>query len=161
MGRVTALAGSYRPLHADRTHRAPLLRYVLSGDLLTILTAPVTYSLVIAFLLLDLWVTAYQAVCFRAWGITRVRRRSYFAIDRHKLGYLNGLEKLNCMYCSYVNGLVAYVREVAARTEQYWCPIRHSRRTRHPHHRYAGFPAYGDGAAYRHALPVLRARLRK
>jgi len=160
MGRVIALAGPYRARHTDRVHRAPLAGYILRGDLLTVLTAPVIYSLIVAFAWLDLSVSFYQAVCFRAWGIARVRRREYFALDRHKLVYLNGLEKVNCLYCSYVNGLVAYVREVAARTEQYWCPIRHARRTRHSHHRAAGFAAYGDGAAYRESLPALRSRLK-
>jgi hypothetical protein len=173
MGRLTAIAG---PLggrqvrrraraHAegttDRRHRAPLLLYVLRGDLLTIATAPVIYSLILPFVIIDLWVAIYQAVCFRAWGIVRVRRRAFFAIDRHKLGYLNGLEKAHCVYCSYVNGLIAYVREVAARTEQYWCPIRHGRRVRGSHGRYADFVPYGDGAAYRDALPSFRRKLKK
>lgn len=146
---------------SDRRHRAPLLAYVLRGDLPTIVTAPVIYSLIVPFVILDLWVSLYQALCFRAWGVARVRRRDFFAIDRHKLGYLNGLEKANCVYCSYVSGLIAYVREVAARTEQYWCPIRHGRQVRGRHHRYAGFAPYGDGAAYREALLSLRAKLRK
>ena len=29
----------------------------------------------------------------------RVRRSRYFVIDRHHLAYLNGIEKLNCVYC--------------------------------------------------------------
>jgi hypothetical protein len=173
MGRVTAVAEpsvsrqlrrserSRFASYADQRHRAPLLAYVLRGDIFTIVTAPVIYSLIVPFVMVDLWVSLYQALCFRAWGVRRVRRRAFFAIDRHKLGYLNGLEKANCMYCSYVNGVVAYVREVAARTEQYWCPIRHARRVRGRHHRDAGFAPYGDGAAYREALPSLRARLTK
>ena len=28
-----------------------------------------------------------------------------------------------CARRGYANGLMAYVREVAVRTEQYWCPI--------------------------------------
>ena len=39
-------------------------------------------------------------------------------IDRYALSYLNVIEKLNCVYCEYVNGLIAYVQEIAARTEQ-------------------------------------------
>lgn len=34
------------------------------------------------------------------------------------------MEKVNCVYCSYFNGLMSYLREIAGRTEQYWCPIR-------------------------------------
>ena len=144
-----------------RQYRARLMRYVLSGDLLTVMTAPIIYSTLVPFAMLDLWITLYQAACFRAWGIARVRRRDYFAVDRHKLAYLNGLEKMNCLFCSYANGVIGYVREVAARTEQYWCPIRHARRTRHPHDRYAVFPVYGDAAGYRRGLLSLRAALKK
>jgi len=144
-----------------RNYRVRLTRYVLSGDILTVLTAPIIYSTIVPFALLDLWVAAYQAVCFRAWGIGRVRRRNYFALDRHKLAYLNGLEKVNCLFCSYANGLIGYVREVAARTEQYWCPIRHARRTRDPHHHYRDFRSYGDAAGYRGGLSSLRAALKK
>lgn len=172
MGRLTALerrqvrrrrraisSPALRRVH--RKYRIRLLRYLLSGDLATVATAPVIYSMILPFALLDAWVTLYQALCFRAWGIARVRRRDYFAIDRHRLGYLNSVEKANCLYCSYVNGLVGYVREVSARTEQYWCPIRHARRTRQLHDRAGGFAAYGDAAAYRHDLPSIRAALKK
>lgn len=147
--------------HSDRRHRAPLLAYVLRGDLLTLVTAPLIYSLIVPFVLVDVWVAIYQAICFRAWGVVRVRRREFFAIDRHRLGYLNALEKAHCVYCSYVNGVIAYAREVAARTEQYWCPIRDGGNARGRHDRYAEFAPYGDGAAYREALPSLRARLRQ
>ena len=144
-----------------REYRVNLLRYLLSGDILTIATAPVIYSMIVPFALLDLWVSVYAAVCFRAWDIAPVRRRDFFAIDRHRLAYLNGLEKLNCLFCSYANGVIGYVREVAARTEQYWCPIRHARRIRHPHDRQDQFPLFGDAAGYRSGLPSLRAALKK
>jgi hypothetical protein len=146
---------------AHRRFRTGLWSYCWRGDLPTRLTAPVVYTLALPFALLDAWVWLFQAICFRAWGITPVGRRAFFAFDRHLLAYLNGVEKLNCLFCSYANGLIAYVREVAARTEQYWCPIRHARRTRQPHDRYAAFAGYGDPAAYHHALPRLRARLKK
>jgi hypothetical protein len=145
----------------QRRYREQLWRYVLFGDASTAVTSPVVYSLLLPFALLDAWVTVYQAICFRAWGIEPVRRRDYFTIDRHKLAYLNALEKMNCLYCSYANGVVAFVREVAARTEQYWCPIRHRRRPRDPHARYAGFVPYQDAIGYRALLPSLRALLRK
>jgi hypothetical protein len=173
MGRLTAIAD---PLgarhmrrrardhvngHADRQHRAPLISYVLRGDILTIITAPVIYSLIVPFVIMDVWVSVYQALCFRTWGVARVHRREFFSIDRQRLGYLNGFEKAHCLYCSYVNGLVAYVREIAARTEQYWCPIHDRRRGRGRHDRYGAFAPYGDGAAYREMLPSLRAKLKK
>jgi hypothetical protein len=93
--------------------------------------------------------------------MTRVPRRRYFAIDRHKLAYLNGIEKVNCTFCSYTNGLIAYVREVAARTEQYWCPIKHARAIPVPHSRYHLFFDYGDAARYRRDFGALRHGLRR
>jgi hypothetical protein len=75
---------------------------------------------------------------------------------RHKLAYLNGIEKVNCTFCSYANGLIAYVREVAGRTEQYWCPITHARAIPAPHQRYHEFLDYGDAQGYRNELRVLR-----
>ena len=109
--------------------------------------------------LLDTWVTIYQWVCFPIYGIARVPRRHYFVIDRHKLAYLNAIEKVNCTFCSYANGLLAYVREVAARTEQYWCPIKHARPLAVPHTRYHLFFDYGDAEGYRRGLVTLRRTL--
>ncbi len=65
-------------------------------------------------------------------------------IDRHKLAYLSPLQKLNCVYCGYANGVLGFAREVAARTEQYWCPIQHETPPEAPHDRYPRFVAYGD-----------------
>ena len=70
--------------------------YIVEGNLFSLLTAPIIYSLLCPFVVLDFWVTLYQWVCFPIYGIARVRRRRYFTIDRHKLAYLNGIEKANC-----------------------------------------------------------------
>ena len=140
--------------------RTRLLKYVFSSPLLVAVTAPVIYSLLIPFAVADLWVSIYQAVCFRVYGIPRVRRGRYMNFDRNGLPYLNALEKLNCAYCSYVNGVIAYVREVASRTEQYWCPIKHTRRVVGAHARYDGFEDFGDGDGYRHHLGRQREALR-
>ena len=75
--------------------------------------------------------------------------------------YLNALEKLNCAYCSYANGLIAYVREIAARTEQYWCPIKHARRVVGAHPRYVLFDDYGDAENYQQRAAELREQLEK
>jgi hypothetical protein len=138
-----------------------LWRYVRSGSVGSLLSAPLIYSLFVPLALLDAWVLLYQVICFRAWDLRAVRRRDYFAIDRHRLPYLNGIEKVNCLFCSYANGLLAYVHEVASRTEQYWCPIKHGRRVRGAHHRYAAFAAYGDARTYRERLAFYRAALTK
>ena len=136
-------------LRRHRELRTRLSTYVLNARLLVILTAPFIYAVIVPLVLLDLFVTLYQAVCFPVYGIPKVRRRDYLVFDRHHLAYLNALEKLNCAYCSYANGLIAYVREIAARTEQYWCPIKHARRVIGAHSRYAMFEDYGDAESYR------------
>jgi hypothetical protein len=145
-------------------HRAVkmgLTGYVLGSRPLMVLTAPFIYSLILPFALLDAFVSLYQAVCFRAYGVPLVRRRDYLVFDRGHLGYLNALEKLNCLYCSYANGLIGYVREIASRTEQYWCPIKHARRMISAHDHYSAFLDFGDAEAYRRELPALRQELQK
>ncbi|HEY1899304.1 MAG TPA: hypothetical protein VGG49_05890 [Steroidobacteraceae bacterium] len=144
-----------------RAVKTGLTGYVFGSRPLMVLTAPLIYSLILPFALLDGFVTIYQALCFRAYGVPRVRRRDYFVFDRGHLAYLNAIEKLNCMYCSYANGLIAYVREIAARTEQYWCPIKHARRVISAHDHYTAFLDYGDAEAYRRDLPTVRQKLQQ
>jgi hypothetical protein len=146
-----------------RRHKAlkmSLAQFLNESSIPCLLTAPMIYSLILPFLLLDLWVSLYQAVCFPIYGIDRVRRSDYIALDRGKLAYLNAIEKANCEYCSYANGLLAYIREVSARTEQYWCPIKHARRIRGPHPHYRLFVDYGDAEGYKREVPVLRQELK-
>lgn len=146
-------------LRRHRELRQKLLPYIIGANPLVVLTAPVIYAGVVPFLVLDLFVTVYQAVCFPVYGIAKVKRSDYLVFDRHHLAYLNALEKLNCAYCSYANGLIAYVREIAARTEQYWCPIKHARRVIGSHARYATFDDYGDGEGYQERLVERRKNL--
>jgi hypothetical protein len=150
-----------REVHeAHRRLKQRLPAFLRESNLRTVATAPVIYSLIAPVALLDLWVTLYQAVCFRAYGIPRVRRSAYIVIDRHALAYLNGVEKFNCAFCGYANGVFAYVREVGGRTEQYWCPIRHAKRVRAPHPHYREFVEYGDAEGYHRRLIPLRDALK-
>ena len=82
------------------------------------------------------------------------------SIDRGRLPYLSLLEKVNCAYCSYANGLISYVREIAGRTEQYWCAIKHARNVPAPHERYREFARYGDAGAFERARDRLRGQMR-
>jgi len=66
------------------------------------------------------------------------------------------IERFNCFYCSYANGVIAQAREVAARTEQYWCPIKHARRMLGSHDRYPRFLEFGDAESYRQGIERLR-----
>jgi hypothetical protein len=148
-------------LRRHRELRVRLSSYLLNARPLVILTAPIIYSLIIPFVLLDVFITTYQAVCFPAYGIPKVRRADYFAFDRRHLAYLNAIERLNCEYCTYANGLIAYVREVVSRTEQYWCPIKHAMRVMGTHERYSGFEDYGDAKGYRGQLERHRQSLKE
>ena len=91
--------------------------------------------------------------------IAKVKRSDYFIYDRRLLPYLNWIERLNYLYCSYGNALIADAREIVARTEQYWCPIKHTRRMRDSHDRYPNFFDYGDAERYRAELERLREAL--
>lgn len=144
-----------------RRLKVGLARYLREARPLVVLTAPVIYAGIVPLLLLDLMVSLYQAICFPVYGIPKARRRDYLVFDRHDLPYLNALEKINCAYCSYANGLAAWLREVAARTEQYWCPIKHARRIRDAHSRYPRFFEYGDAESYRKGLERLRKEYEK
>ncbi len=139
-----------------RRLRVGIVRYLREARPLVLLTAPVIYAGIVPLLLLDLLICVYQAICFPVYGIPKVRRGDYLVFDREDLPYLNAFEKLHCAYCSYANGLAAWFREVAARTEQYWCPIKHARRIRDAHSRYPRFFEYGDAESYRKGLERLQ-----
>jgi len=140
----------------QRQYRTGALAYLFKAPLAFILSAPLIYGMIVPFVLLDLCVSLYQQICFRIYGIPRVKRADYMVIDRHHLAYLNVFEKINCVYCGYGNGLIEYVREISARTEQFWCPIKHARRTLDAHRRSHRFFDYGDAEAYRRNLHKLR-----
>jgi hypothetical protein len=147
-------------LARHRAMKTHVLRYVLDARPVMLLTAPIVYAMVVPLVLLDLFLAQYQTICFRVYGIEKVRRSDYLIYDRSQLAYLNAIEKLNCAYCSDANGLIGYLREIAARTEQHWCPIKHARRVVAAHQHYATFVDYGDAAAYQQELPELRRQLR-
>ena len=133
---------------AHKQLKTTWLQYILGANPLFILTAPVIYAMIVPLMLLDLLAWLYQAICFPVYKIKRIRRRDYVVVDRHKLAYLNVFEKLNCIYCGYANGVLGYVRELAAITEQYWCPIKHASKVAKPHDRYWQFIDYGDAQGY-------------
>lgn len=136
-------------LDNHRRLKVGLWAYVKTARPLVMITAPFIYGLILPLLFLDLTVSMYQLVCFPVYGIQKAKRSDYIVFDRHKLAYLNILEKLNCSYCAYANGLLGYAREIASRTEEYWCPIKHAKRITDSHRRYANFPEFGDAKAYR------------
>jgi hypothetical protein len=131
-------------------------RYLLHSRFLVIITSPVIWMCAIPIFLCDLVGTIYQAICFPIYGIPKVKRRDYIAFDRHHLTYLNLAEKLNCEYCAYANGILAYFTEIAARTEQHWCPIKHANCSKCAHSRYKKFVNFGDAEGYRKHVEKIR-----
>ncbi|MCB1721992.1 MAG: hypothetical protein H6860_03975 [Rhodospirillales bacterium] len=134
-------------LALQREAKMGLVRYFRESRLPVILTSPLIYAMIIPIVICDAFVSVYQAICFPIYGIPKVKRRDYVVMDRKYLAYLNLIEKMNCIYCEYANGVIAYVREIASRTEQYWCPIKHARKLKDQPARYYGYLEYGDSAA--------------
>jgi len=137
-----------------------LIRYIATIPILNLLSSPVIYMMFVPIILMDIFVTLYQSVCFPIYGIPKVSRKAYLFMDRHHLKYLNIIERLNCLYCSYFNGVVAYVREIAARTELYWCPIKHSKTGKGLHPYYHQFIDYGEYQRLKEAWAEKRALLK-
>lgn len=144
----------------NRRLRVGVITFLTRSPLGSILTAPVIYSVFIPLFFLDAWASIYQSICFRVYRIPRVHRSRYIVIDRQHLSYLNFIEAFNCVYCGYGNGVLAYVGEIASRTEQYWCPIKHALKVIDPHLRYYQFLEFGDADGYRARLTEFRERLR-
>ncbi len=132
------------------------IKYLSSFPLLAVLTIPFIWAMMIPALVVDIFVSIYQMTCFPIYKIPRVKRSDYVVMDRYDLFYLDKVEKINCWYCEYFNGVIAYARETAARTEQYWCPIKHSKALKEKHSRYDKFFDFGDYIRYRKELETRR-----
>lgn len=150
-------SGLIEGLAQQKRCKAVELGCVFTAEWRHVLCVPFIYP--VLMLMLDAFVTVYQWVCFPLCGRPRVKRSSCFVYDRTHLAYLNWLEKINCAYCAYGNGLMAYGREVVGLTEKYWCPIKHARRRMQAHAHDHDFADYGDAENYRAELTRLRAEL--
>lgn len=123
------------------------------------LTMPVIYGASIPLVLFDLCISLYQMVCFPVYRIARVKRGDYIVYDHQHLSYLNIIEKAHCLYCSYAVGLLAYASEIIARTEQYFCPIKHARKVPSANSRYEQFLNYGEAENFHGRLEEFRSAL--
>jgi hypothetical protein len=144
---------------AHRRLKTRFFRWLVTDRPQNLVTGPVIYSMIVPLAMLDLFVTIYQAACFPIYRIAKVQRASYIVLDRQHLEYLNFIEKFHCSYCAYASGLIAYVYEIVARTEEYFCPIKHARRVLGTHSRYPRFLDYGDAADYEARLEAFRIAL--
>ena len=146
---------------AQKQLRRSILRWLVTDRPQNLVTGPIIYFMVIPMLLLDLTITLYQALSFPIYKIAKVSRTDYIVFDRHQLGYLNFYERVHCEYCAYANGLLAYCSEIVARTEQYFCPIKHARKALGTHARYAHYLDYGESENYHERLEQFRRSLAK
>lgn len=108
------------PTIKKQFYRTPIWHFILS--------IPFIYGLFLPMILLDLLIEIYQHVCFPLYGLKLISRKQYFQFDRGDLPKLNWIEKINCQYCGYANGLAAYFVAIAGETEAYWCAIKHQQR---------------------------------
>ena len=144
---------------AHRQLKTGFFRWLVTNRPQNLITGPLIYGMAIPLLLIDACVSFYQWACFPIYGITKVRRADYFVFDRHQLGYLNFIEKFHCTYCEYGNGLMSYMAEILARTEEYFCPIKHAHKIIGTHKHYQRFLAYGEADAYEKKLEEYRVAL--
>lgn len=128
----------------NKAYRESSWHYVFSIGWRSLLSMPFIYGMLIPALILDLALTIYQWTAFSCYRIPKVKRSDFFIYERRFLDYLNLVQKINCLYCSYMNGLFAYAVEIGARTERYWCPIKAAHRPRFSHAWYKDFADFGD-----------------
>jgi hypothetical protein len=132
----------------NKAFKTSLLRHITHAKLRHLLSLPFIYSMIIPALILDFFLLVYQTFAFPLYRLPKVKRRDYIVYDRRFLDYLNAIQKVHCLYCSYVNGLFAYAVEIAARTERYWCPIKSSSHPKSTHSFYKEFADYGDAEGF-------------
>ena len=144
---------------AHRRLKTGFFRWLVTYRPQNLVTGPIIYAMIFPLAILDLFVSFYQAICFPIYGVAKVHRADYIVFDRQQLEYLNFVEKFHCTYCAYGSGLIAYVAEIVARTEEYFCPIKHARKILGTHSRYARFLDYGDAADYEARLEKFRVGL--
>lgn len=115
------------------------------GWLRIVVATPFIYSVFVALVLLDVLMELYHHIAFPLYGMPLVDRRKHIVFDRQKLSYLTFMEKVNCVYCSYANGLLSYGKEIASETEKMWCPVKHKWHPLYkvPEH-HASFANYND-----------------
>ncbi len=148
-------------LDKQKENMKNLLAWFREIPLLHLLTSPLIYGMLIPAILFDIILFLYQQIIFRIYKFESLKRSDYIIFDRQYLGYLNSIEKFNCMYCSYFNGLMHYASAIASRTELYFCPIKHAKKIAYKHEYYDELFEYGVGNDYQEKLKSLRKKSEK
>ncbi len=90
------------------------------------LAAVSIYGMILPIVFLDIMLWQYQVIYFGLSNIPKIDRSQFFTLDRGKLRQLTFMQKLNCLYCAYANGVMAYGKAVTNQTEVYSCAIKHA-----------------------------------
>ncbi|MBD3789138.1 MAG: hypothetical protein IE885_02010 [Campylobacterales bacterium] len=148
-------------LAKQKLYMKDLLTYFSEIPPIQLLIAPLVYGMILPAIVFDMMLFVYQQVVFRIYKFEFVKRSDYIVFDRNYLAYLNIIEKINCMYCSYFNGLMQYASRIAAQTERYFCPIKHAKKIAYSHDFYQDFFTYGDGVDYQKKLSRIREEMQE
>ena len=127
-----------------RKYRKSVLESIFSATVREIFSIPFIWMMLIPAIFLDICLFIYQNTAIRLYKIPLAKRSDYIVFDRSQLVYLNWIQKIDCIYCSYVNWLFQYWVEVAWRTEKYWCPIKHATKKHWTHNWEKYFAEYWD-----------------
>jgi len=133
----------------NRKFKKPFSKDIFFPKIRHLISMPFIYAMLIPVIILDIFLFMYQKISFPLYGIPQVKRRNYIVFDRQILTYLNWFEKLNCIYCSYANGIFSFAVEIAWRTEKYRCPIKHAKKQAWWHEWEKFFADYGDAEEFR------------
>ncbi len=113
------------------------------------LAGPFIWLPLVSIVFLDICIELYHHTSFPLYQIPLVSRKSYVKLDRYKLPYLSGADKVFCLYCEYANGVLRYCAAIAGETEKYWCGIRHEEWDWYIEPAYQrSFISYNDSVAY-------------
>ncbi len=84
------------------------------------------YPIVLFFLFTDFLIWWYQTIYFGILDIPKLPRHKYIIMGRYKLPGLSRMQRLNCGYCEYANGVIQWLKAVANQTEIYSCAIKYA-----------------------------------
>ncbi len=136
----------------NKFYKISVFESVFSARVREVLSAPFIYAMIVPAIILDIFLFIYQQTAIRLYKIPLVKRSDYIIFDRKQLDYLNLIQKINCLYCSYVNWLFSYAVEIAWRTEKYWCPIKSASKKKWWHDWEEYFADYWDPEAFIKAM---------
>lgn len=133
----------------NKKKKRPFIKALFNARVREVISAPFIYVMIIPAVILDIFLFMYQNTAIRLYGIPLVKRGEYIKLDRKSLDYLNWFEKVNCLYCSYVNWLFSYAVEIAGRTERYWCPIKYANKKKWWHSLEKEFADFWDAEGFK------------